>query len=187
MSTTPATTTLTGSGSRSTTRRSGRGPPDSPAWKVAKSKPVGVIESGVGVQGQSPEVLGLLLGGCYAPLFKTVEQLDIKLLCHNNFGDDFNKFSEQGNPFRNTQMDRMPKEVRGRLGQGACGSRGSGGCDGHRQRGQPKERRSPGRRDRGPGGPKTCSSGSTPAAIDRRGWTWPEVGSPSPATWNGRG
>ena len=31
---------------------------------------------------------------------------------YNNYGDDFNQFSEPGDPFRNTRMDRMPKEVR---------------------------------------------------------------------------
>jgi len=76
----------------------------------AKGKPLAIIESGVGVNPK--KFWNYSWAGYYAPLFRTVGELDIKLLCYNNFGDDFNKFSEPGDPFRNTQMDRMPKEVR---------------------------------------------------------------------------
>ena len=75
-----------------------------------KGKPLAIIESGVGVNPH--KFWDYSWSGCYVPLFRTVEQLDVGLRCYNNFGDDFNQFSPPGDPFRNTRMDRMPREIR---------------------------------------------------------------------------
>ena len=50
--------------------------------------------------------------GYYGPLFELAESLDAALLCYNNFGDDYGRFFPRDDPFRDTQMDRMPREVR---------------------------------------------------------------------------
>ena len=45
-------------------------------------------------------------------MFSLADSSDVRLVCYNNFGDDYGQFYPQDDPFRDTLMDRMPREVR---------------------------------------------------------------------------
>jgi hypothetical protein len=70
------------------------------------NKPLAIMECGNGPYSRPP--FSATWEDYYGPLFNVAQQLDARLLCYNNFGDEW---ATKRGPFADTQMDRMPADI----------------------------------------------------------------------------